>query len=597
MSIAPLRRPLAALVVALLVTASAAELTVEYRLKLAPDALDVYHISMTVRDAPGDVLEFSLPRWTPGTYQIRDFHRNLRNLVFRDGAGRGLPFGVEDGFFWNVKRLGDPVVVASWEVPTRGTEEYKSFLGVGLFLYLVRHKATPCELALELPPGWEIATGLPAIGAGRFRAADYDELIDSPFALGRLHTIEFPVRGVPHFAVLDVKPEFDEAALKDLLVRIVSCQGGLFGELPYEKYVFFYHLRGTGMGGGGLEHRNSTDITLPHAMLRRDPTAAGSVTSHEFFHLWNVKRIHSKVLGPFDYTGPCRTGSLWLSEGVTSYYGDLTLARAGVWKRQRWYDHLSREIGSLQSNEARKTMSVEKASWTVWDRNRGPSISYYTKGELLGLLLDLRIRDATNNARSLDDVMRHLNWWFAKKGIGFEEGDIERAVSTVAQRSFADFFARYVAGVEELPYKETLALAGLRFEDGEYEAVETGVRLSLSRLVRGLEDGRIGTVAPGTRPAEWGFRKGDRPVSILDAAVTEVEDFEKFLSPEKLQDRKVIPVAIERDGQGQTIEIPFRWQKKRRPRLTEDPAATPAAVALRESWLARCGDGARSRDG
>jgi predicted metalloprotease with PDZ domain len=302
------------------------------------------------------------------------------------------------------------------------------------------------------------------------------------------------------------------------------------------------------------------------------------------------------VLGPFDYTGPCRTGSLWLSEGVTSYYGDLTLARAGVWKRQRWYDHVSREIGSLQSNEARKTMSVEKASWTVWDRDRGPSISYYTKGELLGLLLDLRIREATNNARSLDDVMRHLNWWFAKKGVGFEEGDIERAVSAVAQRSFADFFARYVAGVEELPYRETLALAGLRFEDGEYDAVEARVRLALSRLARGLEDGKIATVAEGTRAAAWGFRPGDRLVSILDGAVADVDDFEKFLSPEKLQDRKTIPVVVERDGQSRTIEIPFQWQKKRRPRIAEDAAATPEAVALRESWLARCGDAVRSRD-
>ncbi|MGH7602302.1 MAG: PDZ domain-containing protein, partial [bacterium] len=222
-----------------------------------------------------------------------------------------------------------------------------------------------------------------------------------------------------------------------------------------------YHLN-PGFGGGGLEHLNSTTISLSAPMLKENVAASASVTAHEFFHLWNVKRIRPKVLGPFDYSQPARTKALWFSEGVTSYYADLTQVRTGLVTPEQFLDIQARQMRVLQSNPDRLKTSVERASWEIWDRGYGSSgVNYYNKGQLLGLLLDLRIRHETGNKKSLDDMLRHLNQNYAKLGKGFDEDELSEIAGKIAGKDIRDFFTKYIAGVDELPFQEYLAWAGI----------------------------------------------------------------------------------------------------------------------------------------
>jgi predicted metalloprotease with PDZ domain len=242
-----------------------------------------------------------------------------------------------------------------------------------------------------------------------------------------------------------------------MVQRICEYQIDLMGDLPFTKYVFLYHFN-LGFGSGGLEHLNSTTISLSAPMLKDSVTTGASVTAHEFFHLWNVKRIRPKALGPFDYSQPVRTKALWFGEGVTSYYADLTQVRTGLITPQLFLYLQARQIRILQTNPDRLQTSVEKASWEIWERGYGSAgVNYYNKGQLLGLLLDLRLRRETGNKKSLDDLFRYLNENYAKQGKGFKEDELPEIAGNIAGQDVSDFFAKYVAGVDELPYQEYLA--------------------------------------------------------------------------------------------------------------------------------------------
>jgi predicted metalloprotease with PDZ domain len=245
-----------------------------------------------------------------------------------------------------------------------------------------------------------------------------------------------------------------------MLERIVVSQTTLMREVPFDEFLFLYHV---GEGGGGMEHANSTAIHTGSL------NGVAGVSAHEFFHLWNVKRIRPHSLEPVDYTRENWTRALWFAEGVTSTYGCYTLVRSGLWTPKQFLDDLADEISGLEARRARMWKSVEEASLDAWLEKYGAyrrpdsSISYYNKGQILGMLLDILIRDATRNHKSLDDVLRRMNEEFARKGRHYaDSADVRATIEQVAGRSFEEFFARYVAGTDELPCAEVFSLAGLR---------------------------------------------------------------------------------------------------------------------------------------
>ncbi len=242
-------------------------------------------------------------------------------------------------------------------------------------------------------------------------------------------------------------------------------------DLPSRGYTFFFHIGPyEDQGGGGMEHRNSTAIAATSV------EAASAIAAHEFFHVWNVKRIRPRTLEPVDYTKEQYTRALWFAEGVTSCYASFTLERSGLWSKMQFYDDLALQISELQSRPAHTWQSAEASSLDAWlekyDAYNAPdrSISYYDKGQILGVLLDLAIRDATDNRKSLDDVLRRMNEEYAKKGKFYDDSNgIQEAVEEVAGKSFDDFFNRYVSGTAEIPYNDFLSMAGLELKPSAAE--------------------------------------------------------------------------------------------------------------------------------
>src|SRR5882762_8445121 len=291
-------------------------------------------------------------------------------------------------------------------------------------------------------------------------AKTYDELADGPIEIGKFQ--EFDLPGVsPHVEVVIHGDNWKKKRVEEDLKRICQYELKLMGGAPFERYTFILHF-GKGAGGGGMEHANSTAIGV------HSDEYLPSVAAHEFFHLWNVKRIRPASLDPVDYTKEQYTRALWFAEGVTNTYGSYTLVRSGIWSKEQFYADLGEQITELEGRPANRWQSAEQSSLDAWLEkyplyNQAEySVSYYTKGQVLGNLLDILIRDRTGNEKSLDDVMRALNANFAKQGKTYRDSlDVQLTAESVAGGSLAEFFAKYVAGTDAFPYQQILALAGL----------------------------------------------------------------------------------------------------------------------------------------
>jgi predicted metalloprotease with PDZ domain len=383
-----------------------------------------------------------MPVWTPGSYLVREFERHVQDFAATDAAGEPLKWEKINKNTWRVATGRSRDWHATYKVYANElsvrTSELNSSHGywnnANLLMYLEGHLTSPSTVRVVAPDVWKVATGLPLAPGQRntFRAENFDVLYDSPFEVSNFKSILFNVKGVQHRIVIDGEGNYDPERMRRDVQKIVETQVEMMGgEIPYRDYTFILHLRaGT---GGGLEHANSTSLgyspfgfgTLggeraTSASPNAPPVSPEyrgflSLASHEFFHLWNVKRIRPDALGPFDYTKENYTKLLWVAEGITDYYGDLTLRRAGLIGDTEFIRAAGSAIQSLQNTPGRLVQSVEESSFDAWVKFYRPDentlnsqVSYYDKGAILGLLLDLEIRKRTNGAKSLDDVLRAL---------------------------------------------------------------------------------------------------------------------------------------------------------------------------------------------
>jgi len=348
-------------------------------------------------------------------------------------------------------------------------------------LYVPDRHAEPAHIAFEeVPQDWNLGTASP-VAISQFsrirqivvQSPTYDALADSPIEIGKFQ--EFDLGGVsPRVTVVVHGDKWRKKQIEEDLKRICQYEIRLMEGAPFDHYTFILHI-GRGAGGGGMEHSYSTAIGVPS-----DEYLAG-VAAHEFFHLWNVKRIRPATLEPVDYTKEQYTRALWFAEGVTNTYGSFTLVRSGLWSKDRFYDDLAAQITELESRPANRWQSAEQSSLDAWlekyqlYNQPDYSVSYYTKGQVLGNLLDILIRDRTNNAKSLDDVLRAMNQDFAKKGKFYRDSlDVRLEAEKIAGGSFEVFFQEYVAGTEPLPCQQILALAGLDLRTTEHRVATLG---------------------------------------------------------------------------------------------------------------------------
>jgi predicted metalloprotease with PDZ domain len=371
--------------------------------------------------------------------------------------------------------------------------------------------------------------------------------------------------------------DWSQKKIESDLSRICNYEIKLMDGAPFEHYTFILHV-GKGAGGGGMEHANSTAIGIPS-----DEYLAG-VAAHEFFHLWNVKRIRPATLEPVDYTKEQYTRALWFAEGVTSTYGAYTLVRTGIWSKERFYADLGEQISELESRPADHWQSAEESSLDAWLEKyplyNGPdySVSYYTKGQVLGDLLDILIRDRTDNAKSLDDVLRAMNTDFAKQGRFYRDSlDIRLEAEKVAGGSFEEFFRNYVAAAEPLPYRQVLAKAGLELRTTEHKRAVLG--FSAARESGGAVTVR--SVDDGSPAAEAGLRSGDVILNWNDGDVP--RSLERWVR--ERQPGEAVRVRIRRDDKERTIDSKLGEEKELLYQVVEDSRASEKARRIREGIL------------
>lgn len=499
-----------------------------------------------------------LPVWTPGSYLIREFERQVQDFAATDAAGRPLRWEKADKDTWRIATNGAREWHATYrvyanELSVRTSEVNSShaFLNnATLLMYPAGFLNAPSTLHVLAPQPWQVATGLPPVPGQKntFRAENFDILYDSPVEVSDFKTISFTVKGVPHRIVIDGEGNYDPERVRVDVKKIVETEVELMGgEIPYHDYTFILHLRSN--TGGGLEHLNSTALGYSRFGFGPEPKERGegvnsagpsaptprtyrgflSLVAHEFFHLWNVKRIRPDALGPFDYTKENYTKSLWVAEGITDYYARVALRRAGLISDKEFLRESARAIQNLQNTPGRLAMSVEESSFDSWikyyrqDENSVNSqVDYYNKGAILGLLLDLEIRRQSSGAKSLDDVMRYLFAEYYKKNRNYTPADFQKACELMAGSSLQQFFEKYVRGREELDYDSAFGGAGLRLDRNAAYDGSAAVNQAYLGADLAQEEDRlmVRRVYEGTAAYEQGLNAGDQILAINNMRAT-----------------------------------------------------------------------------
>lgn len=588
---------------------------VRYRLGMADAAHHLFDIDLSLV-SPGPELVLLMPVWTPGYYQRMDYADQVRAFDARDAAGRPLPWR-RDGQAWHIAApRGTPVSVRYRVLAERDfvaslwLDTHKGYVSpAGAFLYPADGLNRPVDLAIAPLPGWTVATGLPqrAGEPGAYRAADFDTLYDSPILIGTLERLPaFAVRGVPHYLVGENFGTTDRPRLVDDMRRIVTAATDLIGDVPYRDYSFLE----IGQTRGGIEHLNSTavgfgtqDNRTPAGRLRLDRFLA-----HEYFHNFNVKRIRPMELGPFDYQKENRTNLLWVSEGLTVYYEDVILRRAGLIDRQTLLDDMAGYMRAYENEPGHLFQSLTQASYETWEdgpfgRKDDPfnrTISYYDKGPVLGFMLDLAIRHATENRRSLDDAMRTLyRRYYREKGRGFTDAEFRATCEEEAGMSLAPLFA-YVETTAEPDYARYFAYAGLAVDTAEHPVPGGWLGITLAREEPAQPKTgakRAKTDPAGTVPTRavadvdyespaWkaGIRRGDRifgTPTIRDGAAGPAR-----LKPQ-LGDMKpgtTLTLTVERDGTQRSVPLVLGTRLERHFTLTPMPHPDALQKAILESF-------------
>ena len=454
---------------------------IRYRVRVPQPETQLAHVEAVVPTGGRATIELMMPIWSPGYYRVEDYASRVDHVAAEGPNGEPLTVEKSRSNRWRIATLGHPTVRLTYRLlcnqrtvtTNEVRKEYGVFNPAATFMTLVETARRPHEVQFELPPGWTRAmTGLEEVltgGASRFRAGDYETLVDSPILAGDLGVREFVVAGKAHYVVSagDTGGWDGEAATKALATYVRETER-FWGVLPYERYLFLLVFR---EGGGGLEHRNSTLCTVA-ARPGPGPWASLGLLAHEHFHLYNAKRLRPVELGPFDFERPPTLGTLWIAEGVTSYYSNLLMARAGLRTVPEYYASLSSLIGSLENAPGRRLQSVEQSSLEVWNNSNSgvnpnaSTVSYYNKGNVLGLLLDARIRRVTQGRRSLDDVMR-LAYQRYSDARGFTADEFRQTAEEIAGVDLGEWFRRSVSSTEDLDYSDVLEWYGLRFTAGD----------------------------------------------------------------------------------------------------------------------------------
>lgn len=585
-----------------------------YTLAMPEPETHLFHVEMGIEGAAG-ALRLAMPAWAPGSYLVRDFARHVQDFEVVDARGRALAWERVDKQTWEVQPGGARKVVVRYKVYANELSVQSSHLdathgygnGTSLFLYVENLKETPATLTIQPPRGWHVDVALPETGRNTFSAKDYDDLVDAPFEIGTHRRLEFRAAGKRHRIALYGHGNEDADRLVRDLKRIVEEEAAIFGGLPYREYLFLIHLNDK--PGGGLEHRHSNTSAVDRFTFQPGKKYEDflALEAHEFFHTWNVKRLRPAVLGPFDYSREVHTTLLWAMEGLTSYYDHLVLARAGLISEERYREFLAETITKLRQQPGRFKLSLAQSSFLTWvklykqDANwMNTGVSYYLKGELVGLVLDLAIRDRTDGRKGLDDVMRALFEKYPLDGPGIPEKHAggtdgwREALEEVTGLSWKDFWAKYIEGTDEVDFERFLRTVGwdlkpVRKGDkpeekrrkGDYDTPGGWLGLEVKEVDRRVRVAHVLVESPAIRA---GINADDELVALDGFQVKDKEFLEKRLRERAAGDEVVLHVFRRSELVETRVVLgeapPEKWA------LEEDKKASARAKRLRRAWLA-----------
>ena len=584
-----LRRSATAAALAALATASASSISAEtrYDVDLSDAASGLLHVEMEAACDEGGC-ELQMPVWN-ATYQVRDFVQFVEGFRVSGHADRAVPTRKLAPSRWHVNVADAGPIRVRYDVLANRPGPFGAYAGkdyaslnlAQILVYPVSGRRAPFSLRFRHQPrGWRTALALESHG-GRFRAASYDELIDTPVLLGDFDDTKFTYSGRPVRIVAHGSGSYDMEELADTARAIVETASTIMDDVPFPSYLFAYHFNEG--PGGGMEYRNGTSIQLPPSCTACDPKA---LTAHELFHAWNVKRIRPQSLEPIDFTQPNATPTLWFAEGVTSAYAQYILLKSGLTDKSQFLDHFSQLITRYERTPAGRSQSVEEASIEAWleryqdYRRPDRSVSYYLSGEIVGHLLDLTIRHYSGNRHSLDDVMRALNTRYAKRGRFYEADAIEQLASEAAGRDLSSEFDEWIRTPGPFQWDRYLEYAGYRLDMKQREKIELGLSL------RGAKNDRaeVASVEPGGLAARAGFRSGDQLLALNDEPLR--------VPAEKVADllgRSSGPftVEVERQGGRRNVVVKPLMGDTVAYRIVDARTVSPLQQAVRQGWLER----------
>jgi predicted metalloprotease with PDZ domain len=594
---------------------------INYRLGMSRPQSHLFEVTIEVElagKATADFIDFQMPRWSPGRYAVFDFAKNVQEF-----QAKGAPCSINqrcarlpissmraDDQTWRVEARGSQTLIINYKVfgdDLSGTfsqldERHANFNGASIFMYIAGRKQEPVALTIDPPAGWRIINGRTESADQRaWQFPNYDILIDTPTEIAPDWTMEeFKVDGRTYRVI--VHSFGDEAGKRPQLVRdiekIVRAETRMWGGPDFESYTFLIHFAADDRSGDGMEHLTSTQIIMPGALAEEDSyQGAIGTAAHEFFHVWNVKRLRPLELGPWDFTRPLATRSMWIAEGLTNYYGHMMLHRAGLWTEEQILSSLGDTIGRIENAPGSRWMSPEESSLVAPLQDgsihaqrvdlANTTISYYPKGETIGIVLDLIIRGRSRGRKSLDDVMRQMykrfylespNATYYLRGRGYTGEDFERVATEVAGFDLHEFFERYVRRSETPPYTEAFAFVGLKLVRAPAtEPFTAGISLDYEG-----ESVRIGSVQHNSPAEDAGLSQGDVLLTVGGENVT-LDNWRTILNRYKQGQR--VPVTARRDRRTIQTSITIGPPDQIDYRIEESEGATPQMRALRGAWL------------
>lgn len=579
--------------------------TIAYALSMPQPHTHFFHVELRLSNLNNPVykkqgyLDVKLPVWTPGSYLIREYAKNVEGFRAQAGSAAIRTEKINKNT-WRLYHNGSNDLTIAYDVYAFELTVRTSFLddqhgyanGASLFVYLPEYRSAPATLTVRPPADWIVTTSLESVPdqSNQFLVPNYDLLVDSPLEIGTHKVLRFEAAGVPHqIAMVGTHAQVDETKLLADYRRICEAATAVVGEHPCQNYTFIVHH--VPNGGGGLEHLNSTSLQTSRQAYATEAGYTGfmGLVAHEYFHLWNVKRIRPKALGPFDYDQENYTHLLWVAEGFTSMYDNYLLRRAGVTTPERYLSDVAGDFNYTESTPGSRVQSLAEASWDAWikyyrpNENSGNStVSYYNKGAAIATLLQLEIMHQTQGKKTLDDVMRYL-WaeYYQKQQRGFTDAEIQQALERVAGVSLESFFRDYIWGTAPVDFNRYLAYVGCRAVD--QQADSAAPFLGAAFAPTSAQTGKLVVSTIHRDSPAWldGLNAGDEIVTINGKKPQTSPT--KVLEGYRIGDK--LSLGILRAGLPRTIETTLVKDPRKAYKIERTPSPTPTQERLYRQWL------------